>query len=190
MPKLWNETVEAHRRAVREAILDAAWALVREQGLTALGMSHIAERAGVSRATLYRYFGDVEAVLIAWHERHVSDHIRELTRVGESAGAGEERLRAVLGAYARIVRNQSRQDAELVALMHRGSHVESAMGQLKSLIAKLLAETAGGGRLRADVPPDELAGYCLHALSAARDLRSEKALERLVSVTLAGLRPD
>ena len=33
VPKLWNETIEAHRRAVRDAILDTTAALVAEHGL-------------------------------------------------------------------------------------------------------------------------------------------------------------
>ena len=32
VPKLWNETIEAHRRAVIDATLDTTWALVTEHG--------------------------------------------------------------------------------------------------------------------------------------------------------------
>ena len=35
----------------------------------------------------------------------------------------------------------------------------------------------------------ELASYCLHALAAASSLPSAAAIRRLVTVTLAGLRP-
>lgn len=41
-----------------------------------------------------------------------------------------------------------------------------------------------------DVGPDELAGFCLHALAGAGDLPSEAAVRRLVAVVLAGLRPQ
>jgi hypothetical protein len=49
--------------------------------------------------------------------------------------------------------------------------------------------TAETGDVRNDVAPDELAIYCLHALTAAGSLRSKAAVRRLVKVTLAGLRP-
>jgi len=75
MPKLWDETIEAHRRAVRDATLDTAAALVAERGLRAVTMSQIAEETGIGRATLYKYFPDVEAILVAWHERHISAHL-------------------------------------------------------------------------------------------------------------------
>jgi hypothetical protein len=68
--------------------------------------------------------------------------------------------------------------------------VDQAQRQLHELIQGVLAEGAQTGALRADVAPDELARYCLHALSAAAGLSSEAAVHRLVQVTLAGLRPS
>ena len=53
MPKLWTETIEAHRREVRDAILDAAASLVGEHGLLSVTMSQVAELTGIGRATLY-----------------------------------------------------------------------------------------------------------------------------------------
>jgi hypothetical protein len=46
------------------------------------------------------------------------------------------------------------------------------------------------GDVRDDVAPDELAGYCLHALAAASSLPSKAAVRRLVTVILAGLHPS
>ncbi len=37
MPKLWNETIGAHRRAVRDATLDTTAALAAEHGLAVFG---------------------------------------------------------------------------------------------------------------------------------------------------------
>jgi AcrR family transcriptional regulator len=67
VPKLWTETVETHRQEVREAILDATASLVQSRGLLAVTMSDIAEATGIGRATLYKYFPDVETILSAWH---------------------------------------------------------------------------------------------------------------------------
>src|SRR5262245_17513296 len=65
MPKLWSETITLHRREVRDAILDTTVALVAEHGLHAVTMSQIAEATGIGRATLYKYFPGVEAILHA-----------------------------------------------------------------------------------------------------------------------------
>ena len=187
VPKLWNETIEAHRRAVREAILDTAAALVAEHGLRSATMSRIAEGAGIGRATLYKYFPDVEAILLAWHERHVGGHLEHLAALRHRGGDARERLEAVLGAYALI--QHKRPATELAALLHRGEHVARAQRHLTEIIRDLLTEAAESGDIRVDVAPEELAGYCLHALAAAGGLPSEAAVRRLVAVTLAGLRP-
>ena len=190
MPKLWNETIEAHRAAVRDAALDTAAALVAERGLRSVTMSQIAERTGIGRATLYKYFPDVEAILFAWHERQITGHLGDLAEIRDRAGNANERLEAVLEGYA-LISHQSHghHDTAIAALLHRGGHVARAQQQLGDLIRDLLTEAAATGGIRDDVAPEELARYCLHALTAAGSLPSEAAVRRLVTVTLAGLRP-
>jgi AcrR family transcriptional regulator len=189
VPKLWQDSIEAHRDAVREAALDAAAALIAEQGLTAVTMSKIAQDAGIGRATLYKYFPDIETLLSAWHQRQVHSHLVLLTAASEQPGSPSERLHAVLVAYARTTRR--RHSSDLAALLHRGEHVVRATHHLRALVAGLLAQGAAAGEIRDDVEPDELATYCLHALTAAGALGSDAALGRLVEVTMAGLRrPD
>ena len=192
VPKLWNETIEAHRRAVRDATLDTTAALVAAHGLASVTMSRIAEETGIGRATLYKYFPDVEAILVAWHERQVTGHLKHLADVRDRAGGAGERLEAVLEAYALIAHEHHSHElhgTELAALLHRGEHVARAQQQLSDFIRDLLTEGAATGDLRDDVAPDELASYCLHALTAASSLPSKAAVRRLVTVTLAGLRP-
>ena len=189
MPRLWTETIEEHRRAVRDATLDTAAALVGEHGLRSVTMSQIAEETGIGRATLYKYFPDVEAILLAWHERQITGHLEYLAGVRDQAGDAGERLEAVLGAYA-LISHESRghHDTELAAFLHRDEQVARAQQQLRRMISDLLTEAAKTGDVRDDVAPDELATYCLHALTAAGSLPSKSAVRRLVTVTLAGLR--
>lgn len=190
VPKLWNETIVEHRSAVREAILDTAVALVAEHGLLSVTMSRIAERAGIGRATLYKYFPDVEAILRAWHERQIDGHLGYLAEIRDRAGEPGERLAAVLEAYALISHgSHGHRDTELAALMHRDNQVARAEHQLRDMIRDLLIEGVQSGTVREDVTPGELANYCLHALTAAGSLPSKPAIRRLVTITLAGLRP-
>ena len=178
MPRLWDETIEAHRRAVRDATLDTTAALVAQHGLASVTMSQIAEQTGIGRATLYKYFPDVEAILVAWHERQIAGHLEQLVQVRDQASHAGERLKAVLEAYALLVREHHGSD--LAALLHRGAHVARAQEQLRNFVRDLLAEGAASGRVRDDVAPEELAGYCLHAVAAARHLPSRAAVSRLV----------
>jgi AcrR family transcriptional regulator len=66
---------------VVDATLDTTAALVAEHGLRSVTMSQIAEQTGIGRATLYKYFPDVEAILLAWHERQVTGHLDYLAEV-------------------------------------------------------------------------------------------------------------
>lgn len=160
--------------------------MVAEHGLLSVTMSRIAEETGIGRATLYKYFSDVEAIVVAWHERQVAGHLEQLVRIRDSAGDAGERLAAVLEAYALI--SYEHHGTELSAYLHRGEHIAQAHHQLGELVRDLLTEGAEAGVLRNDVPAGELALYCLHALAAAKSLRSKAAVRRLVTVTLDGLR--
>jgi AcrR family transcriptional regulator len=186
VPKLWTETIDAHRRAVRETTLDVAAALVAERGLTSVTMSQIATQTGIGRATLYKYFPDVETILAAWHGRQITRHLQHLIQIRDQAGGADGRLEPVLEAYALI--QHEPHSTELAALLHQGEHVAWAHQQLHALIAELVAEGAKTGDLRDDVAPGELASYCLHALTAASNLPSQAAVRRLVAVTMTGLR--
>jgi AcrR family transcriptional regulator len=189
VPKLWSETIEEHRRAIHDATLDTTAALVSEHGLAAVTMSQIAAATGIGRATLYKYFPDVEAILVAWHERHIALHLRLLTEARDAAGSPAEQLAAVLEAYA-LIQHQHHGTEMPVALLHRGEHVARARQQLQGLVAELLAAGVQAGGIRDDIAPDELAGYCLHALTAAGGLPAEDAVRRLLAVTMSGLRPQ
>ncbi len=187
MPRLWNETIESHRHAVRDAVLDATAALVAEHGPLSVTMSAIAERTGVGRATLYKYFPDVESIMLAWHERQTSAHLAQLVEVRDhTAPAG--RLGAVLEQYAHLSRHAHGDvGSELAAILDRGHR--RARHQLHDLVLDLVRCGVDAGDLRDDVPPDELAVFCVHALAAASASTSDAAIHRLVLVTLSGLRP-
>ena len=189
VPKLWNDTIDAHRRAVREATLDTTATLVAKHGLRSVTMSKIAEETGIGRATLYKYFPDVDAILIAWHDRQITGHLGKLAEIRDQAGSAAERLEAVLEAYAFMSHQRERHGAELTSLLHRGEHVARAHKELRNFLRALLAEGIECGDIRNDVAADELASYCIHALSAVSSLPSKAAVRRLVDVILSGLQP-
>lgn len=190
MPKLWSETIEAHRREVVDAISDTTAALVAKDGLRGVTMSGIAEEAGIGRATLYKYFPDVEAILVARHRRQAAGHLAQLARLRDQAPGPAQALEAVLGALAAHLRDRARQDggSDLHALVHSDHQVRGVEQRLRLFLQDVIADAATAGEVRGDVPPDELASYCLHALGAATDVASRESVQRLVSLTLAGLR--
>lgn len=185
MPKLWNDTIDAHRQSVRDATMNATAALVAAQGLTAVTMSRIAKDTGVGRATLYKYFPDVEAILLAWHERQIGRHLEEMQAARATAKTPLAALRAVLETYARLSRHGH--DGPLSHMLHASDHARRTHHQLAQFLRDLIAEAADSGEVRSDVPPAELAAYCLAALTADGHGVAKAATDRLLIVVFAGL---
>jgi AcrR family transcriptional regulator len=190
VPKLWTETIDAHRAALREAILDATAALVDENGLVALSMSQIADRAGIGRATLYKYFPDLQTVVGTWHERQITSHLQQLHRAVDQAATPAERLQAVLRAYAHIQhRSRGHHGSDVATALHDSAHVQQAARHLRTFLSELIADGVTAGDIRSDIPADDLAGFALHATTAAAGARSRQAVDNVVALTLAGLQP-
>jgi AcrR family transcriptional regulator len=53
---------EARRRSAREAIVEAAWEIVRSDGLAGLSLRELARRAGITTPTVYTYFPSKNAI--------------------------------------------------------------------------------------------------------------------------------
>ena len=191
VPRLWTETVAGHRAAVRDAALDAVAALVARHGLRGVTMSQVAEDAGIGRATLYKYFPDVERSSPHGTSDRSPHHLDRLTAARDAAGDAADRLAAVLHAYAEASPG-NRTNGTGPSWWPRCTRARTWPGPTTGSAGSsttLLADAVAAGHVRDDVAVDELAGYCLHALSGARNLTSPAAVRRLVAVTLAGLRP-
>lgn len=191
MPRLWSRTIDDHRASVREAVERAAAELVRESGLRAVTMSQVAARAGIGRATLYKYFDGVEEILLAGHERHVAAHLAELADLARRPVDVERRLRAVCEHYARICHHRAAHgDPELSALVHRPDRIDPARRRLAELFTELVAQAQRAGAARTDVPAAELATYLVHALGAAADAPSRAAVHRVARLARDAVRTE
>lgn len=191
MPKLWATTIETHRQEVRAAVVQATAELIAEHGLRGVNMSAIANNAGIGRATLYKYFPDVDAILAAWHEEQVTGHIGRLRAISEQPGTAHDRLRRVLSTYAEIRQLSSRHSGstDLLASLHGSEGVHEQLDRLRRVVEELVSQAAQVGDVRDDVPAKELATFTLAAVSGAALAASKAAAGRLVDVTLDALRP-
>jgi AcrR family transcriptional regulator len=184
MPKLWDDTIEAHRGAVGAAIFAATGAIVAEEGFTGLGMAKIAARAGIGRATLYKYFGDVDALLVAWHRHMIGAHLAALARVRAAHPEPAAALSAIATATAQIRHGHH---APVAALLHSLPHVRHARDHLTRLFGEVIAEAAAAGAVRTDIDAAELARFVVAALDAAP--AGKAATARLVELIRRALAP-
>src|SRR4051794_2132750 len=98
-------------------LLDAAAEMVAAGEIDQVSMETVAERAGVSRALVYKHFANRHDLLTALYERESAHlHARLATDV-EQAGSLEEMIRALVdGALAA----QARRGATFAALAASG----------------------------------------------------------------------
>jgi AcrR family transcriptional regulator len=89
---------QARSRATWDAILEAAAQVLERAGPDGFNTAAVAERAGVSIGTLYQYFPDKQAILLAAAERELS---------GE-AGPRAVRQRALMRALIAFVERVGR----------------------------------------------------------------------------------
>ncbi|MDQ6927095.1 MAG: TetR/AcrR family transcriptional regulator [Actinomycetota bacterium] len=64
---------ESRRQTARGAIVDAAWAAVRQEGLAALSLRDLARRAGITTPTVYAYFDSKNAIYDAMFGQAAED---------------------------------------------------------------------------------------------------------------------
>jgi len=70
---------EARRQSARDAIVDAAWELVRADGLAALSIRDLAKRAGITTPTIYAYFDSKHAIYDAMFGRAAAEFADRMT---------------------------------------------------------------------------------------------------------------
>lgn len=90
----------------REALLDAAAAIVAADGVSGVSMDSVAEEAGVSRPLLYRYFRTSSDVLAALYAREIATHDERMTAALQSAPSFEHAVQAQFDVWLRTMRER------------------------------------------------------------------------------------
>ena len=103
-----NDWLASHRsEAAVNRILDAAEGLYTLRDQASIGMNEIARAAGCSRATLYRYFENREALRTAYVHRETHRLSRAIKEEIDGIDDPRERLIASITATLRMVRDSA-----------------------------------------------------------------------------------
>lgn len=143
-----SDTRTARRvAATREAILDAAEALLVEGGMDAITVDAVAERADVALQTVYNRVGRRPEVLIAVAERAVEDNRRYMDVAFAAEGSPLDRFTAVVAAYVRFAQERphhfevlSNPPNEPGALQPIAAKIEGQMAKLADVLAAGVAD--------------------------------------------------
>lgn len=92
----------AHNLADDQAMLDAAYELLLAIGMRRLTMADIARQAGVSRATLYRRWPNVQAVVAELMTREFGSLAQSLIGSGPSASTRETLVSGVVHVVGEV----------------------------------------------------------------------------------------
>src|SRR3989442_6405923 len=87
------------RQSARERLLAAADQLFYAEGVHVVGVDRIAERAGVTKATLYNTFGSKEDLVRAYLEQHMR---RRQERIARILAANDSPRKRILGIFAEV----------------------------------------------------------------------------------------
>lgn len=140
--------------AQRERLLEAAFAVVAEEGYRRMSVRKVAGRAGVSSKTFYDLFADREdCFLTAFNQA-----IEELTRVVASAFAGERewsiRIRAGLAALlAQLDRDPTLRTLVFVEALGAGPRVLERRAELLAVVQAAVDQGRGGAKASRELPP-------------------------------------
>lgn len=89
-------------------ILNALETLLTEQGFDALGVNAVSQASGVSKELIYRYFGGLEGLVLAWVEERDYWSFRRIDQAQDRlVGAGadaKEMIRQSLATFVRELR--------------------------------------------------------------------------------------
>jgi AcrR family transcriptional regulator len=178
----------------REAILSAAAQLLLARGLGAVSMDTVAERAGVSKATIYRWWPTKETLALdaLYHERAAAGPGARET------GSLRGDLLALLRPWVRLVgkRPYGRVIAALVTEAHtdpafaeqyRERFVQPRRDQARPILAQVIARGELPATTDVELALDLLYGPLYHRLLHGHAPLSERFLRELVDTVLAGL---
>ncbi|HEV2560680.1 MAG TPA: TetR/AcrR family transcriptional regulator [Rhizomicrobium sp.] len=92
-----------HHGDLRNALVEAARAILEEEGLSGLSLRAVARRAGVSHAAPYRHFPNHETLLAELVGEGFAELRKDLAAAGASPGLEADRITSMGGAYMRFV---------------------------------------------------------------------------------------
>lgn len=117
---------QSRAQASVDVVLEAAAQVLEAVGEAGFNTNAVAERAGVSIGTLYRYFPDKQAILLALALRETEAH-RSRVMAALEDGQGVARDRAMIRAFVQAFagRNQARRIAAS-AMLAQADHAELA----------------------------------------------------------------
>lgn len=195
-------TAEAPQRGrprserARRAVLEAAAELLLARGLSAVSMDAVAERAGVSKATIYRWWPTKETLALDALYTEWAAAQSQARDTGSLRGDLLSLLRpwarlAGSGPYGRVVAallTESQTDP-VFAAEYRQRFVEPRREQGRAIFRRAIGRGEIPADTRVEVVLDLLYGSMYHRLLHGHAKLSDQFVRDVVDTVLDGIRP-
>jgi AcrR family transcriptional regulator len=169
-PKSKPPRGDYHHGALRQALLDAAEAMLLEAGLEAFSLRECARRAGVSHGAPAHHFGDVKGLLTAFATVGFERMSLRMQRGAEAAGSdATQRLLAVGQAYIDFALDHPAH-FRLMFRFDRLNGGDPALQHAGAAAAQALAWALSAALRQRGVAEDAMQDRCLLAWSAVHGL--------------------
>ncbi|MBJ8346964.1 TetR/AcrR family transcriptional regulator [Antrihabitans sp. YC2-6] len=150
------------RRAAanRQSVIDAAREIVATEGMGALTLEAVAERADVAVATIYNRVGNRSSLLLAVAEQAMEESRAYMDAAYAAEGTAEERLLLVATTWVRFARERPHEFRILVEPADQPDAVARLAELTRTQNAKLADAIRAGmatGAVRPDLEPDQVA---------------------------------
>ncbi len=159
-----------HHGALFESLIDAAGAVLEEEGLEALSLREVARRAGVSTAAPYHHFADKQALLVALAIDGFDDLEQALSRVTSKAKTPRARLQAVAEGYLRFAKQRPALYQLMFSPLLAGARGTGPLFEASQRALRVLRSAVLSGRNGADAVDVLLAWALGHGVASLVEL--------------------
>ena len=125
-----------------EIIFEATARVLQRGGLGALNTNRIAEAAGISIGTLYQYFFDKEAILLAMGQREIRRHTEAvLNALSQPSAAPPEPERAVIRALMTALGSRHKVRRILINSLVAQGHADELWKPIENVVSLVRARS-------------------------------------------------
>lgn len=172
MTASWERTVADHRASTRARIIAAAMDLMLEHGMAGASMTAIAERAEVSRPTLYKHFPDVDHIMAGLVEEEFAAFRARVDTELAADWPAVRKLEALIRLHVQQYGSEPDRlgegsfEAGISPVVREA--VQRQLADHHARIVTILQDGIADGSFRSDLDPDLHAELLQHVLGGLR----------------------
>lgn len=133
MPRVTGGSIDAHRRLTRDRIFTAFSDLLYQRGYDAISLADVAAAAGMSRTTMYNYFADKDALVVAFADEEAARYVVHLREALAPVENPVDRLRVFVAEQLRYFASHHLPPGRALRMALSGPAYERVLEHVRAL---------------------------------------------------------